>query len=98
MTLALVFVSRCKLYLFYLRFKNTEILLPSLDLAAAWENVGEVKSAVSEIIQTDVSGFHLNDTGGRLGGCWCTKRAIYSFLLYKAFSLSNFCLESCPVL
>ena len=51
MTLALVFVSRCKLYLFYLRFKNTEILLPSLDLAAAWENVGEVKSAVSELFK-----------------------------------------------
>ena len=72
------FVSRRKLYLFYLKLKNTELLLPSLDLAAAWENVGEVKSAVSEIIQTDVSGFHLIDTGGRLGGCWWTKRAIYS--------------------
>ena len=37
-------------------------MLSYLDLAAAWENVGEVKSAVSEI-QTILSGFH----SGRLG-------------------------------
>lgn len=76
-------------------YSNLNFVESSLDLAAAWENVGEVKSAVS-VIRAVLSVFIL--TGGRLGDCMWTnlpikiKATVYIFDIQTANQWLKRCL------